>query len=66
MSEAEAIDIIVERRGSMYDPEVVDKFLAVYRDIAPAAQQRPALQSALRRIRKVHQPAPQHTLRRIA
>jgi putative nucleotidyltransferase with HDIG domain len=55
MSEAEAIDIIVERRGTMYDPQVVDTFLSVYRDIAPTEQQRPALQSALRRIRKVQQ-----------
>jgi putative nucleotidyltransferase with HDIG domain len=53
MTEAQAIDIIVERRGTMYDPQVVDTFLAVYRDIAPAAEQQPALQSALRRIRKV-------------
>jgi putative nucleotidyltransferase with HDIG domain len=57
MSEAEAIDIIVERRGTMYDPSVVDTFLSVYRDIAPAAEHRPALQSALRRIRKTHQPS---------
>jgi putative nucleotidyltransferase with HDIG domain len=60
MSEAEAIDIILERRGTMYDPRVVDTFLAVYRDIAPAAQQQPALQSALRRIRKIHQPPQQN------
>ena len=61
MSEAEAIDIIVERRGTMYDPAVVDTFLSVYRDIAPAAEQQPALQSALRRIRKIHQPSQQGT-----
>jgi putative nucleotidyltransferase with HDIG domain len=61
MSEAEAIDIIVERRGTMYDPTVVDVFLSVYRDIAPAAEHRPALQSALRRIRKTHQPSSQQT-----
>lgn len=58
MSEADAIDIIVERRGTMYDPHVVDTFLSVYREIAPAKEQRPALQSALRRIRRSNQPMP--------
>jgi putative nucleotidyltransferase with HDIG domain len=56
MSEQEAIDIIVERRGKMYDPHVVDMFLKVYRDIVPTVEHRPALQSAVRRIRRVHQP----------
>jgi putative nucleotidyltransferase with HDIG domain len=54
MSEQEAIAIIVERRGKMYDPEVVDTFLRVYRDIKPRIEDRPALQSAVRRIRRVH------------
>jgi putative nucleotidyltransferase with HDIG domain len=60
MSEAQAVDIIVERRGTMYDPHVVDTFLSVYRDIAPTGQQQPALASALRRIRKIHQPPQQN------
>jgi putative nucleotidyltransferase with HDIG domain len=55
MSERDAIDIIVERRGKMYDPHVVDTFLRVYRDIVPKVEERPALQSAVRRIRRVHQ-----------
>ena len=58
MSEQEAIDIIVERRGRMYDPHVVDTFLQVYRDIVLRVDDRPALQSAVRRIRRVHQPTP--------
>jgi putative nucleotidyltransferase with HDIG domain len=64
MSEDEAIAIIVERRGKMYDPAVVDTFLRVYRDIVPTVEHRPGLQSAVRRIRRVHQPA--SVLRRAA
>jgi response regulator RpfG family c-di-GMP phosphodiesterase len=30
MSDAEALKIIVDRRGKMYDPLVVDAFLALY------------------------------------
>jgi putative nucleotidyltransferase with HDIG domain len=33
MSHAEALDILRERRGTMYDPHVVDTFIRVYRDI---------------------------------
>ena len=35
LSDAEAIDILLERRGTMYDPLIVDAFMAVYKDIAP-------------------------------
>jgi len=35
LSDAEAIDILLERRGTMYDPLIVDAFIAVYKDIAP-------------------------------
>jgi putative nucleotidyltransferase with HDIG domain len=66
MTEDQAIDIIIERRGTMYDPNVVDTFLSVYRDIAPAAEHQPALQSALRRIRGTHQPVKQHVAARAA
>jgi putative nucleotidyltransferase with HDIG domain len=62
MSEDDAIAIIVERRGTMYDPAVVDTFLRVYRDIVPAVEQRPALQSALRRIRRVHHASETHRM----
>lgn len=58
LPESEAIDIIRARRGSMYDPEVVDTFIQVYRDIAPTSIDRPLLQSALRQIRHVHKPVP--------
>ena len=36
LGDAEAIRILLERRGSMYDPLVVDTFLQVHREIAPA------------------------------
>jgi putative nucleotidyltransferase with HDIG domain len=57
MSEQDAIAIIVERRGKMYDPRIVDKFLEVYRDVVLRVDERPALQSAVRQIRRVHRPA---------
>ena len=56
MSEEEAVAIIVERRGTMYDPHVVDAFIAVYREIAPPSLPAPQLQRALGRIRQAHAP----------
>jgi putative nucleotidyltransferase with HDIG domain len=55
MSEADAIRIIVEGRGTMYDPRVVDMFVEVYRTIstatsAPTRQ----MQLAIARIRRAH------------
>ena len=35
LSDADAIKILLERRGSMYDPLVVDTFIATYSEIAP-------------------------------
>ena len=35
LSDKEAIDILVERRGSMYDPLVVDTFVRVHSEITP-------------------------------
>src|SRR5678816_1019859 len=37
LSDADALRILSERRGSMYDPLVVDTFSQVYSTIAPAA-----------------------------
>jgi putative nucleotidyltransferase with HDIG domain len=37
LSKAEAFQILKERRGSMYDPLVVDTFIGVFDEIAPAA-----------------------------
>jgi diguanylate cyclase (GGDEF)-like protein/putative nucleotidyltransferase with HDIG domain len=36
LTDDDAIQILMDRRGSMYDPLVVDKFIRVHRDIAPA------------------------------
>lgn len=36
LTDQQALDILSERRGSMYDPLVVDTFQRVLRDIAPA------------------------------
>jgi putative methionine-R-sulfoxide reductase with GAF domain len=35
LGDEEALAILIERRGSMYDPLVVDTFIRVYADIAP-------------------------------
>src|SRR5262245_47939297 len=35
LSDADAIKILMDRRGTMYDPLIVDTFVNVYRDIAP-------------------------------
>jgi putative nucleotidyltransferase with HDIG domain len=53
LGEEDAIAIVMERRGTFYDPAVVDTFVRVYRDIAPSAAPQPQLQSALQRIRRV-------------
>ena len=58
MSDAEAQAIIRARRGTMYDPTVVDMFERVCRDIAPMAVE-PQLQKAIQQIsRAVTAPAP--------
>ncbi len=45
LSEAEAIKILVTRRGTMYDPLVIDTFLAVHSQIAPLSADETALSS---------------------
>ena len=37
LSDEEALGILAERRGSMYDPLIVDTFISVYKQIAPHA-----------------------------
>ena len=51
MSDDEALAIIRERRGTMYDPAVVDMFERVCRDIGPMAV-KPQLQKAIQQITK--------------
>src|SRR5262245_37598575 len=49
LTDQAAIDILLERRGRMYDPRVVDTFIAVYRTIAlPARGEHQALEEISR------------------
>ena len=58
MSDADSQAIIRERRGTMYDPTVVDMFERVCREIAPLTVE-PQLQKAIQQIsRAVTAPAP--------
>jgi putative nucleotidyltransferase with HDIG domain len=41
MSDADALQIILERRGTMYDPLVVDTFARTYRQVMPAPESAP-------------------------
>jgi diguanylate cyclase (GGDEF)-like protein/putative nucleotidyltransferase with HDIG domain len=41
LSDEEALSILIDRRGTMYDPLVVDTFLRVYKDIAPLDEPAP-------------------------
>jgi putative nucleotidyltransferase with HDIG domain len=50
MAEAAALDVIVGRRGTMYDPKVVDTFLSVYKDV-DIPTPRPQLQAVVHNIR---------------
>ena len=38
LSDADAIQILLDRRGSMYDPLVVDTFISVHQEIAPRVE----------------------------
>src|SRR5688572_14694236 len=40
MATEEAFDILRKRRGNMYDPTVVDAFIAAYEELAPHSRQR--------------------------
>jgi putative nucleotidyltransferase with HDIG domain len=51
MSDTEALEIIRARRGTMYDPAVVDTFEAVCRDIGPMTV-KPQMQKAIQLITK--------------
>lgn len=39
LSDADAIRILTDRRGTMYDPLIVDTFISIYREIAPDSQE---------------------------
>ena len=59
MTHAAAMEIIRVRRGTMYDPAIVDAFESVCLDITPTVVRPPALQKAVQLInRAVEAPAP--------
>lgn len=47
LPDAEALKILMQRRGKMYDPLVVDTFLAVHMEIAPASEETPPEKNGL-------------------
>ena len=51
LTDAAALEIIQQGRGTMYDPVVVDTFARVYREIAPASLPQPKLDALLTSIR---------------
>ncbi|HEY2153961.1 MAG TPA: HD domain-containing phosphohydrolase [Vicinamibacterales bacterium] len=50
MTEAAALDILRERRGTMYDPNVVDTFIRVYRGISVTNLDAPAHREVMQRV----------------
>ena len=63
LSDRDALKVLRERRGTMYDPLVVDTFLKVYAEIAPEAPTE-GEDSSLLAITASSQPAPTPTSRR--
>jgi putative nucleotidyltransferase with HDIG domain len=59
LSDADAMKIVLERRAKMYDPDVVDTFVRVYREIAAEVMEPVAHQDALSKIgRAIAAPQP--------
>jgi putative nucleotidyltransferase with HDIG domain len=56
MTNQAAIDILLERRGRMYDPHVVDTFIRVYRDISVAGADAVEHHEVLQKITQSRQP----------
>src|SRR5206468_2945001 len=56
MTNQAAIDILLERRGRMYDPHVVDTFIGVYRDISVAGAGAVEHHEVLQKITQSRQP----------
>jgi putative nucleotidyltransferase with HDIG domain len=50
LSDAAAIAILQERRGTMYDPRLVDTFIRIYRDVVVGQEGTPEQREVLRRI----------------
>ena len=47
LADTEALRVLMERRGTMYDPLIVDTFVHVYKDIAPPEEHPEASSSGL-------------------
>ena len=60
LSDDEALSILNQRRGSMYDPLVVDTFVAVYKEITPVATGREPNANALSKVAQSTQPVDIH------
>ncbi|MGD9902394.1 MAG: HD domain-containing phosphohydrolase [Vicinamibacterales bacterium] len=58
MSDTAALEIIVQSRGVMYDPLVVDTFVRVQREIAPASLPQPRLDAILSTFRGANAAVP--------
>ena len=59
MTDEEAMAIVRARRGTMYDPTIVDLFERVVREIGPMPQDNsPQLQKAVQQINRAVEPAP--------
>jgi putative nucleotidyltransferase with HDIG domain len=64
LSDKEALRILQERRGTMYDPLVVDTFARVHATIAPTGAV-PSSESSLRAIKQATVPAAAHVESRV-
>ena len=58
MTQAQATDILLERRGSMYDPAVVDGFLALLPSLGAVVDMEPNLGRAMHRLAAAREAAP--------
>ncbi len=57
MTHEAAMEIVRTRRGTMYDPDIVDAFERVCLDITPSVARRPELQKAVRLINQAVEPS---------
>jgi putative nucleotidyltransferase with HDIG domain len=60
-----AIDILLSRRGSMYDPMIVDAFIRVYQDLSQSTATADFPRHALRRIAGAAQASSSSEIRRV-
>jgi putative nucleotidyltransferase with HDIG domain len=50
LADEDAVAILQERRGTMYDPRIVDAFISMYRDVAVEQEETPEQREVLQRI----------------